>query len=155
MRESPGNGVYSADNGAGPAKGEYMGIRLDHLVLTVADIDATTRFYNQVLGLQAEQLEQNDRNRQALRIGGQLIKLHAVGHGPDPAALRPMPGSADLCLVTDEPVEELARHVRGCGVTIERGPVDRWGAAGALVSIYFRDPDGNLIELSNLADSAA
>lgn len=131
-----------------------MGIRLDHLVLTVSDIDATTRFYQQVLGMEVEREQEDDRTHRALRFGPQLIKLHAIGHGPDPAALRPMPGSADLCFLTDEPVEGFARQARACGVAIELGPVDRQGAAGALMSIYLRDPDGNLLEISNTASAA-
>lgn len=131
-----------------------MGIRLDHLVLTVSDIDATTRFYQQVLGMEVEGDPQDDRTRRALRLGPQLIKLHAIGHGPEPAALRPMPGSADLCFLTDKPVEGFARQARFRGLAIELGPVERQGAAGALVSIYLRDPDGNLVEISNTESAA-
>ncbi|KNB53741.1 VOC family protein [Streptomyces caatingaensis] len=120
--------------------------RLDHLVLTVADPDATVDFYTRVLGMTPVTFR---GGRRALAFGNSKINLHEAGREFEPKAHRPTPGSADLCLVVDEPLEtvvaELARH----GVPVEEGPVERTGAEGPIVSVYVRDPDGNLIELSN------
>jgi len=119
--------------------------RLDHLVLTVADIDATTDFYTRVLGMKAVTF---GAGRTALAFGQSKINLHQAGHEFEPKAHRPTPGSADLCLITtdslDRVIEELVRH----DVPIEEGPVDRTGATGPILSVYFRDPDRNLIEVS-------
>lgn len=119
--------------------------RLDHLVLTVADIDATTDFYTRVLGMKAVTF---GAGRTALAFGQSKINLHQAGHEFEPKAHRPTPGSADLCLITtdslDRVVEELVRH----DVPIEEGPVERTGATGPILSVYFRDPDRNLIEVS-------
>jgi len=119
--------------------------RLDHLVLTVADIDATTDFYTRVLGMKAVTF---GAGRTALAFGQSKINLHQAGHEFEPKAHRPTPGSADLCLITtdslDRVIEELVRH----DVPIEEGPVDRTGATGPIRSVYFRDPDRNLIEVS-------
>ena len=119
--------------------------RLDHLVLTVADIDATTYFYTRVLGMKAVTF---GAGRTALAFGQSKINLHQAGHEFEPKAHRPTPGSADLCLITtdslDRVVEELVRH----DVPIEEGPVERTGATGPILSVYFRDPDRNLIEVS-------
>jgi catechol 2,3-dioxygenase-like lactoylglutathione lyase family enzyme len=120
--------------------------RLDHLVLTVADIDATVEFYTRVLGMQAVTF---GPGRTALSFGHSKINLHRAGHEFEPKALRPTPGCADLCLIAADPlkrvIEELAEH----GVPIEEGPVERTGATGPILSVYFRDPDQNLIEVSN------
>lgn len=119
--------------------------RLDHLVLTVADIDATTDFYTRVLGMKAVTF---GAGRTALAFGQSKINLHQAGHEFEPKAHRPTPGSADLCLITtdslDRVVEELVRH----DVPIEEGPIERTGATGPILSVYFRDPDRNLIEVS-------
>jgi catechol 2,3-dioxygenase-like lactoylglutathione lyase family enzyme len=119
--------------------------RLDHLVLTVADIDATTDFYTRVLGMKAVTF---GAGRTALAFGQSKINLHQAGHEFEPKAYRPTPGSADLCLITtdslDRVIEELVRH----DVPIEEGPVERTGATGPILSVYFRDPDRNLIEVS-------
>jgi len=119
--------------------------RLDHLVLTVADIDATVDFYTRVLGMKAVTF---GAGRTALAFGQSKINLHQAGHEFEPKAHRPTPGSADLCLITtdslDRVVEELVRH----DVPIEEGPVERTGATGPILSVYFRDPDRNLIEVS-------
>ena len=120
--------------------------RLDHLVLTVADVDATVAFYVRVLGMAAVTF---GAGRRALAFGAQKINLHAAGAELAPHALHPAPGSADLCLVTKVSLADALAHVRGCGVTIEEGPVMRTGATGPIESFYFRDPDGNLIEVSN------
>jgi catechol 2,3-dioxygenase-like lactoylglutathione lyase family enzyme len=119
---------------------------VDHLVLTVADIDATVAFYTRVLGMTAVTF---GAGRQALAFGAQKINLHPAGREFVPHAARPTPGSADLCLITRTPLVAAMAHVRGCGVAIEEGPVARTGATGPIVSFYFRDPDGNLVEVAN------
>jgi catechol 2,3-dioxygenase-like lactoylglutathione lyase family enzyme len=119
--------------------------RLDHFVLTVADIDQTVDFYVRVLEMTPETFGEG---RRALSFGRNKINLHVAGREFEPKALRPAPGSADLCLIIagslDDAVADLARH----GVPIEVGPVRRAGATGPIDSVYFRDPDGNLIEVS-------
>lgn len=120
--------------------------RLDHLVLTVADLDATVDFYSRVLGMRPETFGEG---RRALRFGDQKINLHLAGHEFEPKAQRPTPGSADLCFVTGTPLEQVQRHLAGQGVEIEEGPVARTGAIGPIRSVYLRDPDRNLIEISN------
>jgi len=120
--------------------------RLDHLVLTVRDIAATVAFYTHVLGMEAVTFGEG---RKALRFGQQKINLHVAGHEFNPYAAAPTPGSADLCLLTHIPIEDVITHLTGCGVQIELGPVSRTGALGPIYSIYLRDPDGNLIEIAN------
>ena len=120
--------------------------RLDHLVLTVQDIEATVRFYVSVLGMEKEEF---GAGRVALRFGRQKINLHQAGREIEPKADRPTPGSADLCFITETPLEEAMEHVRSRGVPVLEGPVARTGATGAIRSFYFRDPDLNLIEVSN------
>jgi catechol 2,3-dioxygenase-like lactoylglutathione lyase family enzyme len=119
---------------------------LDHLVLTVADVDATIAFYTRVLGMTAVTFA---GGRRALAFGTQKINLHRAGHEFTPCARRPTSGSADFCLITATPLADAMAHVRACGVAIEEGPVQRTGATGPIASFYFRDPDGNLIEVSN------
>lgn len=125
--------------------------RLDHLVLTVADIDASCAFYQRVLGMQVVTFGQG---RKALAFGQQKINLHRHGAEFEPKALRPTPGSADLCLLVSTPLAEVMAHLQRCAVAIEEGPVSRTGATGALLSVYIRDPDRNLIELANLQEEA-
>ncbi|MFE4173865.1 VOC family protein [Streptomyces sp. NPDC056909] len=120
--------------------------RLDHLVLTVADIDATVDFYTRVLGMAAVTFGDV---RTALTFGHSKINLHRLGHEFEPKAHRPTPGSGDLCLITGEPLEQVAAELTANGVPIEEGPVQRTGATGQIISLYFRDPDLNLIEVSN------
>lgn len=120
--------------------------RLDHLVLTVADVEATCAFYARVLGMGVTTFAVG---RKALTFGHQKINLHPVGNAPEPRASRPTPGSGDLCFVTAIPIGEVVAHLKACGIGIIEGPVERTGAAGRLRSVYFRDPDGNLIEVSN------
>ncbi|WP_457650608.1 VOC family protein [Profundibacter sp.] len=123
---------------------------LDHLVLTAADIDATVRFYCDVLGMQAERFMPADGLvRWALKFGAQKINLHQVGQEFEPKAKRATAGSADLCFLSDEPVADWQAHLDDIGVKVIEGPVKRTGAQGPIVSIYLRDPDGNLIEVSN------
>jgi catechol 2,3-dioxygenase-like lactoylglutathione lyase family enzyme len=120
--------------------------RLDHLVLTVRDVDATCAFYVRVLGMQ---LVTFGEARKALAFGRQKINLHQAGREFEPKAALPTPGSADLCLITDVPLDEVIAHLTACGVAVVEGPVMRTGATGPIRSVYFRDPDGNLIEVSN------
>jgi catechol 2,3-dioxygenase-like lactoylglutathione lyase family enzyme len=124
--------------------------RIDHLVLTVRDIEATCAFYTRILGMQVLTFEEG---RKALAFGAQKINLHQAGHEFEPKALRPTPGSGDLCFITNVPLAQVIDHVRSCGVPIEEGPVQRAGARGPIESIYIRDPDGNLIEVANYRDS--
>ena len=120
--------------------------RLDHLVLTVTDIEATCRFYETVLGMKTATF---GAGRKALQFGRAKINLHRASHEFEPKAERPTPGSADLCLIAETPLAAVIEHVKKCGVAIELGPVARTGAEGAITSIYFRDPDRNLIEVAN------
>jgi catechol 2,3-dioxygenase-like lactoylglutathione lyase family enzyme len=120
--------------------------RLDHLVLTVADIDATCRFYAGVLGMQIVTF---GTGRKALAFGRQKINLHQAGHEFEPKAKQPMPGSADVCLITETPLADVIVELSALGIPIEDGPVARTGATGPIQSVYLRDPDGNLIEVSN------
>lgn len=119
---------------------------LDHLVLTVANIEATCDFYTRALGMQVETFGQG---RKALRFGNQKINLHQAGREFEPKALRPMPGSGDLCFIAATPLEEVVAHLQRLGIAIEEGPVPRTGATGPIRSVYLRDPDRNLIEISN------
>jgi catechol 2,3-dioxygenase-like lactoylglutathione lyase family enzyme len=119
--------------------------RLDHLVLTVANIDATVVFYTEFMGMDVITLE----GRKALTFGVQTIKLHQRGHEPNPKAAHPMPGSGDFCFITTSPLEEVIQYASELRVHIEEGPVERDGALGKLRSVYFRDPDRNLIEIAN------
>jgi catechol 2,3-dioxygenase-like lactoylglutathione lyase family enzyme len=125
--------------------------RLDHLVLTVASIEATCAFYTRVLGMTVVDFAQG---RKALSFGAQKINLHRAGSEFVPHALTPVPGSADFCLITTTPLDEAMAHVRAQGVALLEGPVEKIGAMGRLVSFYFRDPDGNLVEVSNYVDAA-
>ena len=120
--------------------------RLDHLVLTVADIEATCAFYTGVLGMRVVEF---GAGRKALAFGAQKINLHALGREFLPRAQFPTPGSADVCLITSTPLDEAMAHVRAQGVDVLEGPVERTGATGPIRSFYFRDPDANLIEVSN------
>ncbi|WP_226359002.1 MULTISPECIES: VOC family protein [unclassified Pseudonocardia] len=119
---------------------------LDHLVLTVADVDATVAFYTRVLGMEAVEF---GGGRRALAFGPSKINLHRAGHEFEPKADRPTPGSADLCLITLDPIEQVRCELAEAGVAVEEGPVERTGARGPLLSVYLRDPDGNLVEISN------
>ncbi|XP_072191922.1 LOW QUALITY PROTEIN: glyoxalase domain-containing protein 5 [Excalfactoria chinensis] len=119
---------------------------LDHLVLTVKSIEDTVAFYSFiVLGMEVVTFK---GNRKALRFGNQKFNLHEVGKEFEPKARCPVPGSADICLITEESLDHLLGHLKACGVTIEEGPVARTGAVGPITSVYFRDPDENLIEVS-------
>jgi catechol 2,3-dioxygenase-like lactoylglutathione lyase family enzyme len=118
---------------------------LDHLVLTVANIDATVAFYTSALGMKLVTFD----GRKALRFGEQKINLHQAGNEFEPKAAHPTPGSADLCFISKTSLEDVISHLISRGYVIELGPVERTGAVGSLHSIYLRDPDSNLIEISN------
>jgi catechol 2,3-dioxygenase-like lactoylglutathione lyase family enzyme len=124
--------------------------RLDHIVLTVADVAATCAFYERVLGMQAVTF---GGGRKALSFGNQKINLHQAGREFEPKAAVPTPGSADLCLVSKVPLDQVIAHLHSCGVPILEGPVQRTGAMGPITSVYFRDPDDNLIEVCNYVAS--
>lgn len=121
---------------------------LDHLVLTVADVEATVTFYQRVLGMEAVTF---GAGRRALAFGEQKINLHPAAAPFKPHAAAPTRGSADLCFIASTPLEAVLAHLADCGVPVEEGPVARTGATGPIRSVYFRDPDGNLIEISNPA----
>ena len=120
--------------------------RFDHVVLTVASIDATVDFYTRVLGMEALTF---GAGRTALRFGTSKINLHQAGHEFEPKARHPTPGSMDLCFIVDDPIEDVLAQLAAAGVAVEEGPVPRTGATGEIISCYLRDPDGNLVELSN------
>jgi catechol 2,3-dioxygenase-like lactoylglutathione lyase family enzyme len=120
--------------------------KLDHLVLTVTDIEKTTSFYGSVMGMKKEVFADG---RVALKYGSQKINLHELGKEFEPKANKPTPGSADLCFITQSPLDDAMAHVKRCGVEIIEGPIERTGANGSIRSFYFRDPDDNLIEVAN------
>jgi len=124
--------------------------RLDHLVLTVADLAVTKAFYERVLGMKPVAFGEG---REALHFGNQKINLHQAGREFEPKAWRATPGSADLCFIVATPLDDVIAHLKDEGVVIIHGPVAKTGATGPLRSVYVRDPDGNLIELSNLLGS--
>jgi catechol 2,3-dioxygenase-like lactoylglutathione lyase family enzyme len=119
---------------------------IDHVVLTVRDIPASVAFYTRVLGMR-EMIFGDDRR--ALAFGRCKLNLHQAGREFEPKAAHPAPGTVDLCLLARTPIAEIVHHLVACGVTIEEGPIERTGAQGRILSVYVRDPDGNLIELSN------
>ncbi|HMT94344.1 VOC family protein [uncultured Thiothrix sp.] len=119
---------------------------IDHLVLTVQNIDTTAAFYARVLGME---LVTFGSDRKALAFGKQKINLHQYKKEFEPKAAYPTSGSADLCFITSVPLQEVLEHLSACEVSVIDGPVQRTGATGLLLSVYFRDPDMNLIEVSN------
>ena len=123
--------------------------RLDHFVLTVQDIEATCDFYSRVLGMEVVTF---GNGRRALQFGEQKINLHQIDRTFEPKALTPTPGAGDFCLITNDSIGHVVDQLRACGITIELGPVPRVGAQGTMTSIYFRDPDANLVEVSRYDD---
>jgi catechol 2,3-dioxygenase-like lactoylglutathione lyase family enzyme len=117
---------------------------LDHLVLTVTDVEATVAFYER-LGMRRQMFGDG---RTALQFGAQKLNLHPAGGEIEPHARRPTPGSADLCFLVEGPLEDVVAELAAAGISIELGPVERAGARGPIRSVYVRDPDGNLVELS-------
>jgi catechol 2,3-dioxygenase-like lactoylglutathione lyase family enzyme len=120
--------------------------RIDHIVLTVFDLDRTIDFYSRVLGMEPVTFA---GGRRALAFGRHKFNLHQAGREFEPKALKPVPGAIDLCLITETPLAEVIETLKSHGVVIIDGPVDKTGATGPIKSVYFRDPDGNLIEVSN------
>jgi catechol 2,3-dioxygenase-like lactoylglutathione lyase family enzyme len=119
---------------------------IDHIVLTVKNIEVTCAFYAQVLGMDVMTF---GAGRKALLFGEQKINLHEHGNEFEPKAKAPTPGAADLCFVTTVPMAQVMNHLRSNDIEVLEGPVQRTGAMGPMTSAYFRDPDGNLIEVSN------
>jgi catechol 2,3-dioxygenase-like lactoylglutathione lyase family enzyme len=130
----------------GEGEGAVRVDRLDHLVLTVASIEATVEFYTRVLGMGVVTV---GAGRTALTFGTSKINLHETGKEFEPKASHPTPGSADICLIVDDGIADVIAQLAVAGVPVEAGPVERTGATGPIVSCYLRDPDHNLIELSN------
>ncbi|HJU60757.1 MAG TPA: VOC family protein [Candidatus Binatia bacterium] len=123
---------------------------IDHVVFTVKDINATCEFYMKVLGMEIVTFGEG---RKALAFGSQKINLQQLGRESTLIADKPTPGSADICFVTSVPVSEVIAHLNSCGVRVVGGPVERNGAQGMMMSVYFRDPDLNLVEVSNYSNS--
>ena len=123
-----------------------MILRIDHFVLTVRSLEATCAFYERVLGF--HRVDASNRPTE-LHFGPHKINVHEVTRTFEPKAQAPTPGAADFCLITDRPLMEVRVHLDACGVAVELGPVTRIGAQGEMTSLYFRDPDGNLIEVSS------
>jgi catechol 2,3-dioxygenase-like lactoylglutathione lyase family enzyme len=120
--------------------------RIDHIVLTVFDLERTIDFYSRVLGMEPVTFA---GGRRGLAFGRQKLNLHQAGREFEPKALNPAPGAIDLCLVTETPLAQVIDELRSHGIAIIQGPVDKTGAMGPIKSVYFRDPDGNLVEVSN------
>ena len=120
--------------------------RIDHIVLTVFDIERTIDFYTRVLGMEPVTFA---GGRRALSFGRQKLNLHQAGREYEPKALRPAPGAIDLCFIATTPLEHVIASLKGANVSIIEGPVPKTGALGPMSSVYFRDPDGNLVEVSN------
>jgi len=118
---------------------------IDHLVITVGNIETSCTFYQNVLGLEVLSFEDG---RKALCVGDQKINLHEAGNELSPCAGHPTPGSADLCFITPQPIERFMDHLKKNGISRELGPVKRTGVSGPINSVYFRDPDQNLLEVS-------
>jgi catechol 2,3-dioxygenase-like lactoylglutathione lyase family enzyme len=124
--------------------------RIDHLVLTVRDLAASLAFYERVLGARVVPPPEG-RGPTAIAFGRQKINLHVAGKEFEPKATRPTVGSGDFCLITEDAIAAVLAHLQACGVTVELGPVPRIGALGKMTSVYFRDPDGNLVEVAQYA----
>ena len=124
--------------------------RIDHFVITVRSVEATCAFYTSCLDFERVDSEHGPT---ALRFGQQKINVHQADRTFEPKAQRPTPGSADFCLIADVPLADVMRRLAAHGVTVEVGPVDREGALGRMRSVYFRDPDGNLVEVSSYESS--
>ena len=123
--------------------------RIDHIVITAFDLERTLDFYTRVMGMEAITFA---GGRRGLAFGRQKINLHQAGREFEPKALRPTPGSMDLCFITETPLDQVAAQLKAHGVAIAEGPVAKTGALGPMMSVYFRDPDGNLIEVSNYGE---
>lgn len=123
----------------------FMIDRLDHLVITVSDVEATLGFYETVLGMRRETFE---GGRVSLHFGRQKINVHPYPSDVEIVAKDPRPGTADLCFITEAPLDDVVAHLKACDVPVEMGPMARTGALGPMTSVYLRDPDENLIEIA-------
>ena len=133
-----------------PTEAPFMIIdRIDHIVITAFDVDRTIDFYSKVMGMEPITFA---GGRRGLAFGRQKINLHQSGREYEPKALKPAPGSMDLCFITETPLTDVISHLKSNGVAIAQGPVEKTGALGPMMSVYFRDPDGNLIEVSNYGE---
>jgi catechol 2,3-dioxygenase-like lactoylglutathione lyase family enzyme len=121
--------------------------RIDHLVLTVRDLDRALQFYERVLGARIVP-PPGGLGPTAVAFGRQKINVHVAGHEFEPKAMHPTMGAGDFCLITEAEIASVVAHLEACGVKVELGPVPRWGATGKMTSVYFRDPDGNLVEVA-------
>jgi catechol 2,3-dioxygenase-like lactoylglutathione lyase family enzyme len=121
--------------------------RVDHFVLTVSDLEASLHFYELVLGARIVPPPEG-LGPSAVSFGRQKINLHVAGKEFEPKATHPTVGAGDFCLITETPIADVLAHLEECGVTVEVGPVPRFGALGRMTSVYFRDPDGNLVEVA-------
>lgn len=128
---------------------------IDHIVMTAADPDATTAFYCDVLGMELQTFQPADGSpaRRALCFGNQKINLHDAASPYVPHARQPVAGAVDLCFLSEIPIADWQARFADHGIELEHGPVEKTGAAGPLWSVYIRDPDGNLVEISNLMPS--
>jgi catechol 2,3-dioxygenase-like lactoylglutathione lyase family enzyme len=126
--------------------------RIDHIVITAFDVERTLDFYSRVMGMEPITFA---GGRRGLSFGRQKINLHQSGREFEPKALKPTPGSVDLCFVTETPLADVVAHLKSHGVVVAQGPVEKTGALGPMMSVYFRDPDGNLIEVSNYGEHGA
>ena len=126
--------------------------RIDHIVLTAFDVDRTIDFYTRVMGMEPITFA---GGRRGLAFGRQKINLHQAGREFEPKALKPVPGSLDLCFITESPLDDVIARLKANGIVIVEGPVQKTGALGPMMSVYFRDPDGNLIEVSNYGAARA
>ena len=126
--------------------------RIDHIVITAFDVERTLDFYSKVMGMEPITFA---GGRRGLAFGKQKINLHQSGREFEPKALKPTPGSMDLCFITETPLADVISHLESHGVVIAQGPVEKTGALGPMMSVYFRDPDGNLIEVSNYGEHRA
>jgi catechol 2,3-dioxygenase-like lactoylglutathione lyase family enzyme len=142
----------SSESGHNSSAQPVTVISLDHLVLTVADLDRAIGFYERVLGMRPVTF---GVGRRALEFGASKINLHQAGQEIAPHAARPVPGSADLCLLTTTPPDQVLAHLSAQHVPVEDGPVPRTGARGPITSVYIRDPDGNLIEIASYLSDLA
>ena len=126
-----------------------MNVRLDHVVIAVGDRGRSDAFYREVLG--ADVVERD--GRAFYRVGGQQLNVHAIGVSPAAVARIPVvPGGSDLCFEWPGPIDDAIAHLRRLGIAIEIGPLLRQGARGQGTSVYFRDPDGSLLELISYRD---
>eukprot|EP00112_Aurelia_sp_Birch-Aquarium-sp1_P006700 Seg1734.2 transcript_id=Seg1734.2/GoldUCD/mRNA.D3Y31 product="Glyoxalase domain-containing protein 5" protein_id=Seg1734.2/GoldUCD/D3Y31 len=145
----PGHGLLLQDGvirAHGRNYAKFSVDRIDHLVLTVKNVNKTVEFYMKILNMKTITF---GNGRKALQFGNQKFNLHEYGNEFLPKAEVPMPGSIDICLVTKTSLKDVINHLKENKVIIEEGPVERTGATGKIMSVYFRDCDGNLIEVSN------